>query len=629
MACMGYGMPFMGVPGYSGGYAGGYPATTYGGGYPGYAPPAYPVPAAAAGRPARPLATDPVMSDGKAELVMKVKELQRSTPDNKQKWESYCTMKSASKFDPSFHDETFLKGFFTALNTGLLTTMAPDENKLELVQKVKEIQRRSAEHKQLWYDYCASRGNTNFDPNRHEEEFLQGFFDYLQEIPGGNAASDAPPGTPGKIFVGRLDESVTPEALTAHFSQYGAILTVDIKYDPTTGACRGFGFVTFAQPASAKQVLATPESHTINGKWVECRPATAPRSAAAAAVGLGGAAAAAGGWGGGDWGGDWGGGWDDSWGWEAMNQMMMSFMMMKGMKGMKGTQGQKGMGKMGQMMAMMGMGKGMGKTGTMGKTGGFAPGSGKGKSPALNAAAPSEGTGAGAVAHTATIFVGALPKETTTPEMLEEFFSQYGMVQKVELKYDAEGSFRGFAFVVFDSVVAAQGVLDNHANNFVNGKWVDCKPGRGLSGIPLGDTSADARMAPAKKGPPPDGLVLRVRGMPFTSTQPDVLAFFASYDLTGRVVMKQGWDGRPTGEAFVEFTSQAEANRAYNDLNFAVMGSRYVELIGATLEDTFAAFGEGGGGKAGCGGPGAPGAAGYGASAAGRMPRPAPYSVGW
>lgn len=93
--------------------------------------------------------------------------------------------------------------------------------------------------------------------------------------------------------------------------------------------------------------------------------------------------------------------------------------------------------------------------------------------------------------------------------------------------------------------------------------------------------------------------------------------------------MKTGFDGRPAGEAFVEFRSQADALRAYNERNFSSMGNRYVELIGATAEDTFMAFGPARHGEADGYGQGHSGG-GYGAAAGcggSRVARPGPY--GW
>jgi len=72
------------------------------------------------------------------------------------------------------------------------------------------------------------------------------------------------------------------------------------------------------------------------------------------------------------------------------------------------------------------------------------------------------------------LFVGALPK-TCTQEGVTAFFSQYGAVKEVLLKYAEDGQCKGFAFVTFEDPASARKVLDNYDNNMFEGKWIDCK----------------------------------------------------------------------------------------------------------------------------------------------------------
>ena len=76
------------------------------------------------------------------------------------------------------------------------------------------------------------------------------------------------------------------------------------------------------------------------------------------------------------------------------------------------------------------------------------------------------------------------------------------------------------------------------------------------------------------------GATLRMRGIPFRSTEQDVLRFFAGFQvLPGGVVIGQR-DGRATGDCFVTFASPQEAQRA-TIMNNKHMGTRYVELFNA------------------------------------------------
>eukprot|EP00435_Cladocopium_sp_Y103_P047229 s250_g13.t2 len=190
------------------------------------------------------------------------------------------------------------------------------------------------------------------------------------------------------------------------------------------------------------------------------------------------------------------------------------------------------------------------------------------------------------------IFVGGLPRDATE-EAIAAHFSQWGTVQKVDMKYDQTTyQFRGFAFVTLGSAAEAQApssapfaIFNNYDNNVYNGKWIDCKPAAlGKMGDPMA-MSVPPTIPTDKVAPPPTGSTLRARGLPFSATRDQVLEFFGGYGVTGRVHMKQDYMGRPSGEVFVEFISTEEALRAFNDRNFQMMGTRYVELIGASDAD--------------------------------------------
>jgi hypothetical protein len=75
-------------------------------------------------------------------------------------------------------------------------------------------------------------------------------------------------GDAAKIFVGGLDWNTTVDELKAYFEEFGAIVDCSIKADHYTGRSRGFGFVTFADPAVVDVVLNT-RCHNLNGKVID------------------------------------------------------------------------------------------------------------------------------------------------------------------------------------------------------------------------------------------------------------------------------------------------------------------------------------------------------------------------
>ncbi|XP_035227781.1 heterogeneous nuclear ribonucleoproteins A2/B1-like [Stegodyphus dumicola] len=67
-----------------------------------------------------------------------------------------------------------------------------------------------------------------------------------------------------KLFVGGIDSSITESDLINYFEKFGTVTGCTIHRDRDTGRSRGFGFITFQEPASVDAVqLSRP--HIING----------------------------------------------------------------------------------------------------------------------------------------------------------------------------------------------------------------------------------------------------------------------------------------------------------------------------------------------------------------------------
>ncbi|XP_041977528.1 RNA-binding protein Musashi homolog Rbp6 isoform X3 [Aricia agestis] len=76
------------------------------------------------------------------------------------------------------------------------------------------------------------------------------------------------PNDPGKMFVGGLSWQTSPESLRDYFNKFGEITEVMVMKDPTTRRSRGFGFITFTDPASVDKVLAQG-THELDGKKID------------------------------------------------------------------------------------------------------------------------------------------------------------------------------------------------------------------------------------------------------------------------------------------------------------------------------------------------------------------------
>ena len=85
--------------------------------------------------------------------------------------------------------------------------------------------------------------------------------------------------------------------------------------------------------------------------------------------------------------------------------------------------------------------------------------------------------------------------------------------------------------------------------------------------------------------------MLKMRGLPFSSTKDDIAGFFDDPNLSGVAPLSHdaihivtSLDGRPSGVAFVEFASAEEAKAAMIR-DRQSMGTRYVELFPSSREE--------------------------------------------
>ncbi|PKA65945.1 hypothetical protein AXF42_Ash010354 [Apostasia shenzhenica] len=79
--------------------------------------------------------------------------------------------------------------------------------------------------------------------------------------------------------------------------------------------------------------------------------------------------------------------------------------------------------------------------------------------------------------------------------------------------------------------------------------------------------------------------ILRLRGLPYSAGKDDILDFFKDYELSeDRIHIVLNADGKPTGEAYVEFAS-ADASRSAMAKDRKTLGSRYIELFPSTAKE--------------------------------------------
>ncbi|XP_059460995.1 uncharacterized protein LOC132190120 [Corylus avellana] len=76
-----------------------------------------------------------------------------------------------------------------------------------------------------------------------------------------------------KVFVGGLAWETPTEEMRRYFEQFGEILEAVIITDKSTGKSKGYGFVTFRDPESARRACAEPNP-VIDGRRANCNIAS-------------------------------------------------------------------------------------------------------------------------------------------------------------------------------------------------------------------------------------------------------------------------------------------------------------------------------------------------------------------
>lgn len=95
-----------------------------------------------------------------------------------------------------------------------------------------------------------------------------------------------------------------------------------------------------------------------------------------------------------------------------------------------------------------------------------------------------------------------------------------------------------------------------------------------------------AEAAAMTSSPDSDTSTVRLRGLPFTSTEQDVFAFFAQFDIVDRIAegpkavsLLFKLSGKPLGQAVVQMNSHKDAEDAKRVLHGQWMGNRYIEVF--------------------------------------------------
>lgn len=173
--------------------------------------------------------------------------------------------------------------------------------------------------------------------------------------------------------------------------------------------------------------------------------------------------------------------------------------------------------------------------------------------------------------------VKGLPWSCTTQDILQ-FFSECRIrngLTGIHLTVDRLGRPTGRAFIEMEHEEDVNKALEKH-RQYLGPRYVEVYE----------ITNADAESILKKAiQPPADSGVVRIRGLPFTCTESDIVHFFSGLDIVENgITIVTDNRGRKSGEAYVQFSSQEAADEALQR-DREVIGNRYIEVFPSRSEE--------------------------------------------
>uniref|UniRef100_A0A3Q2XGP1 Epithelial splicing regulatory protein 1 n=1 Tax=Hippocampus comes TaxID=109280 RepID=A0A3Q2XGP1_HIPCM len=194
------------------------------------------------------------------------------------------------------------------------------------------------------------------------------------------------------------------------------------------------------------------------------------------------------------------------------------------------------------------------------------------------------------VSDSTVIRARGLPWQSSDQD-IARFFSGLNIAKGgAALCLNAQGRRNGEALVRFVSEEHRDLALQRHKHHMGN-RYIEVYKATGEDFLKIaGGTSNEVAVFLSRE----DQIIVRMRGLPFTATHEQVLAFFSPEDglkdtcpvSGGRdgILFVRYPDGRPTGDAFVLFSCDEHAQCALRK-HKEILGRRYIELFKSTAAE--------------------------------------------
>ncbi|XP_071917126.1 uncharacterized protein [Coffea arabica] len=186
--------------------------------------------------------------------------------------------------------------------------------------------------------------------------------------------------------------------------------------------------------------------------------------------------------------------------------------------------------------------------------------------------------------HTGFLRMRGLPFSASKEDIIDFFKDFVLSEEKISITATSDGRPTGEAYVEFASPEDSRAAMSRDRMT-LGSRYIELFPSsreeldEAISRGGLLPKSADGKDLTVPTG------VLRMRGLPFSAGKDDIMEFFKDFVLSeDSIHVTFNFEGRPTGEAFVEFASPEDAKAALAK-DRMTLGSRYIELFPSSLEE--------------------------------------------
>ncbi|XP_068576767.1 G-rich sequence factor 1 [Cebidichthys violaceus] len=178
--------------------------------------------------------------------------------------------------------------------------------------------------------------------------------------------------------------------------------------------------------------------------------------------------------------------------------------------------------------------------------------------------------------------VKGLPWSCSAQDLLQ-FFSECRIrdgVKGIHLTVDRMGRSSGQAFIEMEHEEDVSKALEKH-RQYLGPRYVEV--------YEVTNSDAETILKKAVQAPA-ESSVVRLRGLPFSCTEDDIVQFFSGLDIMENgITVVTDRKGRNSGEAFVQFSSHEAADEALQR-DREVIGNRYIEVFPSRREQIYSSW---------------------------------------